>query len=307
MAPLIRANAFRSQPQLQNRVDISFSGLSVLVTGSNTGLGLASAIKFAEQGASRVILGVRSEDKGNIAKQSILSACKTKNPTCTVEVWRLDMLSYDSIRSFVARVEKELTSLDIAILNAGISTPTYAQSAYGWESVMQVNLLSSVLLGLMLLPKLRSSRTISHVPVLEFVGSIGHRARGPDVQQHIEQSAPPNILDSYNNEAALAEGMVGMPQYQRSKLFLQAAVQYLGDHIALAADGKPEVIVLSVCPGATKTDIGRNAKGILQSFGVVLFFAFARSPEQGSRIVISGVDVGVPAQGGFYTEDAVQE
>jgi len=307
MPALIRANLFSQQLKLQNRTDISFFGLTVIVTGSNTGLGLAAATKFAEQGASRVILGVRSEEKGNNAKQLIISASKKLNPSCIIEVWRLDMMSYDSIRSFAARAEKELPSLDVAVLNAGITTPTYQQSAYGWESVLQVNLLSTVLLALLLLPKLRASRTARHVPVLEFVGSIGHAGRWPEVQQDIKERAPPNILDSYNCEAALAQGMLGMPQYQRSKLFLQAAVQYLGGHIPLAADGKPEVFVLSICPGAVKTDIGRSAKGVIQTFGVWLFFAFARTPEEGSRTVISGLDVGTPAQGGFYREDAVQK
>jgi len=307
MPALIRANLFNQQPKLQNRTDISFFGLTVIVTGSNTGLGLAAATKFAEQGASRVILGVRSEDKGNNAKQLIISASKKLNPTCIIEIWHLDMMSYDSIRSFAARAEKELPSLAIAVLNAGLTTPTYQQSAYGWETVLQVNVLSTVLLGLLLLPKLRASRSARHVPVLEFVGSVGHAGRAPEVQHDITEHAPPSILASYNSEAALAQGMLGMPQYQRSKLFLQAAVQYLGEHVPRAADGRPEVLVLSICPGVVKTDIGRNASGVIQTFGVWLFFAFARTPEEGSRTVISGLDVGAAAQGGFYREDAVQE
>ncbi|KAK4234271.1 hypothetical protein C8A03DRAFT_37961 [Achaetomium macrosporum] len=50
---------------------VSFAGKTVLVTGTNTGLGFEAAVKYAALGASRLILGVRSADKGEAAKQHI--------------------------------------------------------------------------------------------------------------------------------------------------------------------------------------------------------------------------------------------
>ena len=51
---------------------VSFTGKTVLVTGSNVGLGYEAAIKYAQKGASKLILAVRSVDKGEQAKSEII-------------------------------------------------------------------------------------------------------------------------------------------------------------------------------------------------------------------------------------------
>ena len=47
---------------------IPFTGKTVLVTGSNTGLGFVVALKFAALGASKLILAVRTPAKGKAGK-----------------------------------------------------------------------------------------------------------------------------------------------------------------------------------------------------------------------------------------------
>src|SRR6266536_1040966 len=49
----------------------SFDGQTVIMTGSNTGLGLEAARHITKLGAQRVILAVRSIAKGEAAKKSI--------------------------------------------------------------------------------------------------------------------------------------------------------------------------------------------------------------------------------------------
>ena len=56
-------------PEQRQRWD----GKSVIVTGANTGLGLEAARQFVSLGAEKVILAVRSLDKGERAKESIES------------------------------------------------------------------------------------------------------------------------------------------------------------------------------------------------------------------------------------------
>jgi NAD(P)-dependent dehydrogenase (short-subunit alcohol dehydrogenase family) len=282
-----------------DRSDLSFSQKTVIVTGANTGLGLAAAVKFAQQGASKVILAVRTVSKGNVAKESVTTESKDKNPDCKIEVWQLDMLSYDSMRDFAARATNELDSLDVAVLNAGVLTPKFETGTYGWETTLQVNTLSTTLLALLLLPKLKASRTGTSTPVLEIVGSNMHkRAEIPP-----SRAAKPGVIASYNNAEEL--GFVGQGQYNRSKLFVQAAVQYIGKHIKLVEDGKPEVLVLAVCPGFVKTELARNAKGLLFSLLMPLVFFRARTPEQGSRTFVSATALGPEAQGGFYRDNEI--
>lgn len=54
----------------------SFSGQTVIITGSNTGLGFEAAIHFVRLGAEKVILGVRTPSKGEEAKSDIESRTK---------------------------------------------------------------------------------------------------------------------------------------------------------------------------------------------------------------------------------------
>lgn len=169
----------------------SFVGKNVIVTGANSGLGFEAAVKFSALGASKLILGVRDIGKGDKAKTVIEARAKKLNQ---IEVWQLDMNSYDSIRKFADRVSKELEHLDIVILNAGVHMSTYEQSPYGWEETLQVNVLSTTLLGLLILPKLKASKTAQSTPVLEIVSSGLHQnAKFTD-----EHKNAPNLLESYN-------------------------------------------------------------------------------------------------------------
>jgi NAD(P)-dependent dehydrogenase (short-subunit alcohol dehydrogenase family) len=132
---------------------VDCSGKTIIVTGSNTGLGKEAARHFVNLGASTVILAVRSTEKGEAAKKDIESTTGKKN---VVQVWSLDMSSYKSVQDFGARVEKELPRLDIAVLNAGIATGKYVLAEQD-ESTITVNVVSTVLLSLLLLPKLKAT------------------------------------------------------------------------------------------------------------------------------------------------------
>ncbi len=96
----------------------SFSGQTIIVTGSNTGLGREAAKYLVRLGASKVILAVRTVSKGEEAQRYIE---KETAKTGVVEVWDLDLSSYASVKAFAHRAEG-LDRLDAIIENAGIST-----------------------------------------------------------------------------------------------------------------------------------------------------------------------------------------
>lgn len=97
-------------------IDTSLIDKTVLITGANSGIGHEAARRCVKLNARLVILGVRSISKGEVAKSSILKS----NPTskCQVEIWQLDMESFNSVIAFGKRAQ-ELPSLDVAMLNAG--------------------------------------------------------------------------------------------------------------------------------------------------------------------------------------------
>ncbi|EAA34042.1 NAD(P)-binding protein [Neurospora crassa] len=140
----------------------NLNGKTAIVTGSNTGIGLETARQLLDLGASKLILAVRNETKGATAAANLtkgLRDAKQQARTSTVEVWNLDLSVYKSILAFCARAEKELSTLDIAVLNAGIGPAARCFNPHtGHDEVIQVNYLSTALLAILLLPVIQSKR-----------------------------------------------------------------------------------------------------------------------------------------------------
>jgi NAD(P)-dependent dehydrogenase (short-subunit alcohol dehydrogenase family) len=70
-----------------------------VITGANTGVGLATATQLARHGA-RVVLAVRNLDKGNAAAATIRST----TPGADVSIQHLDLTSLDSVYAAAAEL-----------------------------------------------------------------------------------------------------------------------------------------------------------------------------------------------------------
>lgn len=145
--------ALRAQMQAIPLPTTSFSGQIIIVTGSNTGLGLEAARHFVRLDAARVILAVRSIKKGEAAKASIETSTNRKG---VIDVWQLDMSNYSSIKYFAERCVS-LERLDVVVANAGVLRNTY-EEAEGTEITIAVNVIGTFLLALNIFPVLRRSR-----------------------------------------------------------------------------------------------------------------------------------------------------
>lgn len=146
-----------------------YTGKTVIVTGSNVGLGLEAARHFARLNASLVILAVRNVEAGEAARKSILSS--TKRPPGTIQVWNLDMASYGSVKAFAARATKELDRIDVLCENAGVAKSKFTLAENSETSIV-VNVISTFLLLLLLLPKLRETgSTFGALPVATITSS----------------------------------------------------------------------------------------------------------------------------------------
>jgi len=148
-----------------------FSGQTVIVTGSNVGLGLEAARHFARLNCAKLILAVRTISKGEKAKESILSS--TKCTSDCIEVWPLDLSSSASVKAFAKRAE-DLERLDIMVENAGLSAAGW-ELMEGNEATLQVNVINTFLLALLMLPMLRkTAEKFGTTPHLEVVTSEAH-------------------------------------------------------------------------------------------------------------------------------------
>lgn len=123
-----------------------------VVTGANTGLGFEAANHLVALGAAKVILGVRSAEKGNEAKDKIETTTGIKG---VAEVWILDMSSYKSVQEFGKRL-LALDRLDVVIENAGVAMSEKVM-AEGLESTLTINVVSTMLLAAIVAPKLQET------------------------------------------------------------------------------------------------------------------------------------------------------
>src|SRR6187549_1095540 len=88
-------NQFRAKPQWPPPTT-NLSKHTAIITGSNTGLGYEAAAQLLGLKLSRLILAVRSPEKGEAAATNL----RKLSPKATIEVWDLGMSSYDSIQTF---------------------------------------------------------------------------------------------------------------------------------------------------------------------------------------------------------------
>lgn len=170
--------------------EADFSGQTIIVTGSNVGLGLEAARHFTRLNAAKVILAVRSLDKGDEAKKSIEASTKRSG---VVEVWQLDLCSYESVKQFAKRAEA-LPRLDVLLENAAIATDKW-RLAEGTESTITTNVISTFLLAVLLLPKLKESANKYNVqPHLSIVTSEVH------FWAQFKERAAPDFLEALNDK-----------------------------------------------------------------------------------------------------------
>jgi NAD(P)-dependent dehydrogenase (short-subunit alcohol dehydrogenase family) len=104
------------------RPTTDFSGKTVIVTGSNTGLGLDAARNFAQINCKQLILAVRSPVKGEEARQSIVAS--TGREEGCIEIWELDLSSNASVKAFARRAHG-LDRLDVVVENAGVMLESF--------------------------------------------------------------------------------------------------------------------------------------------------------------------------------------
>ncbi|MCG8672189.1 MAG: oxidoreductase [Pseudomonadales bacterium] len=142
------------------------SGKLVLITGSNSGIGLEAAKVLAKQQA-HVVLACRNPEKGTAALEEI----KAEIPTATVDFMQLDLASLDSVRSFTEAFKAKFDHLDVLINNAGVMAPPFGTTADGFESQFGTNHLGHFALTGQLLPLLEAAES-GRVVVLS---SIAHR------------------------------------------------------------------------------------------------------------------------------------
>jgi NAD(P)-dependent dehydrogenase (short-subunit alcohol dehydrogenase family) len=118
------------------------SARTMILTGANSGIGLAAAQAFAAAGA-RVILACRNVEKGKAVAATMAD---------TVEVRALDLASLASVTEFADSIDEPI---DVLVNNAGVMAVPYRRTVDGFEMQIGTNHLGHFALTGLLLDRVR--------------------------------------------------------------------------------------------------------------------------------------------------------
>jgi NAD(P)-dependent dehydrogenase (short-subunit alcohol dehydrogenase family) len=152
------------------------AGRTAVVTGANSGLGLATALELARAGAE-VVLACRNVEKGEAALRSI----REEVPEASVTLEALDLSDLASVRAFAERFSAEHDALDLLINNAGVMAPPRRETADGFELQFGTNHLGHFALTGLLRDRLEGREDARVVTVSSTAHKYG-RIRFDDLQ-----------------------------------------------------------------------------------------------------------------------------
>ncbi len=204
------------------------SGKVMIVTGANSGLGLASARALAEKGAT-VIMACRSEVRGQQALEEVAKTAATA-PHLLV----LDLSDLQSVRRFAEQIKEQYDRLDVLLNNAGIMATPYGTTVDGFEQQIGVNHLGHFALTGRLLELLMGT------PGSRVVNVSSLAARNGQVQ-------PASFRQPENYKPWAA--------YSQSKLANLMFTLELRRRLA-----GQDTLALAAHPGGASTNLGRNVE-----------------------------------------------
>ena len=245
----------------------SQSGRTVVITGANSGIGLAAARELGRAGA-HVVLAVRDEARGAAAAKSIAGS---------TEVRRLDLADLSSVHAFADGFEGDI---DVLINNAGVMAVPESRTADGFEMQIGTNHLGHFALANLLLPRIRDRVVV--------VASGAHR------MGQIR-------LDDLNWEQG---GYKSWRAYGQSKL---ANLLFTSELQRRLGEAGSDVRAVAAHPGYAATNLQSHTGSRLQHVGMWIGNKLiAQSDEQGAWPTLYAASQDIPGDS-YVGPDGFQE
>uniref|UniRef100_A0A4W4F321 Dehydrogenase/reductase (SDR family) member 13a, tandem duplicate 1 n=1 Tax=Electrophorus electricus TaxID=8005 RepID=A0A4W4F321_ELEEL len=252
---------------------VKLNGKTVIITGSNTGIGRATALDLAKRGA-RIILACRDKQRAEMGAGA------------GIVYMHLDLASLQSVRSFAENFLKTEPRLDILINNAG----EISFFSDGLGMIFGVNHIGHFLLTVLLLDRLKAcapSRVVT-------VSSRGYEIGNIDFE----------CINAHKDLGRGNSALSLLRLYTHSKL-----CNILFTHeLAKRLEGT-NVTCYSLHPGAIRTEIGRHANLLWKMVLTPIMALFFRDVESGVQTTLyCALQEGIEhLSGRYFSKCAVQK
>ncbi|XP_074321788.1 short-chain dehydrogenase TIC 32, chloroplastic-like [Silene latifolia] len=239
---------------------IDAHGLTAIVTGASSGIGVETTRTLAMRGV-HVVMAVRNVSAGTMVKEKILEEI----PAAKIDVMELDLSSLASVEKFASEYKSLSLPLNLLINNAGIMAVPYQVSKDNIELQFATNHLGHFHLTNLLLDVMKKTAQESkREGRIVIVSSEAHRfAYGEGIR-----------FDKLNDES----GYSSLQAYGQSKL---ANILHANELARRLKDEDINITVNSLHPGSISTNLLRHhsfINGIVHSVGKLVL----KDVEQGA-------------------------
>jgi len=231
-------------------------GKTIIVTGSNSGLGKETALDLLKNGAT-VIFACRNEK----TTKEVIDSISDKEQRERAIFMKLDLCSIESTYNFATEFKKRFTTLDILVCNAGLMADTFVLTQDGIETSLESNHIAHKALTFLLLDTFdkKEGRIIN-------LSSIGHRRSNYSVDELKRLEGNLEFKGEGDNYSLNK----GLTQYGNSKL----ASIYFSQYLAEIFEKKYKHLkAVSLHPGAVNTEFSRFV-GNFNFIFKILFYTF---------------------------------
>lgn len=227
---------------------------TVLITGANSGIGLATAKALALQ-QYQLILLVRSQQKADETESEILK----HTPNAQLDFYLVDLTDLASVKKIAEAIKAKYTVLDRLINNAGYSPVGISFTTDGYEKSFVANHLGHFVLTMNLIDLLRKSPESRVISVSSAAHAFGKVSR-------LFQKKNTKLSDF----GAYGDGKLA------NVLFTKGLAKYEKDS---------SITAYSLHPGVVKSNFGSDMNGLLK-IGFALARPFMISVEKGAETSI---------------------
>lgn len=146
-------------------------GKVAIITGSSEGMGKATALLFAKNGAKVAITGRTEETGEEVAKE-------IRDSGGEAQYFKLDVSKEENCKNVVDEVVKKWDKLDILVNNAGVTgvdKPTHELTNEEFDFVLNIDLKGVFFMTKYAIPKMKENKSGSIVNFSSIYGLVGSR------------------------------------------------------------------------------------------------------------------------------------